>query len=115
LERLVAQRRVQVYALVGARSFGLWARAQALGFVEHASPPRLHVMAPETVPAAMRTAFERDAGTAAAEVETWGVTLPAPTRTQIDALMLERAGGTLVIDEHGDVRLVARAATETPS
>jgi len=115
LQQLVTQRRVEVYALVGARSFGLWARSQALGFVEHASPPRLHVMAPETVPASMRAAFERDAGTPAAAVETWGVTLPAPTRTQIDALMHERAGGTIVIDEHGDVRLAARAPTETPS
>jgi len=29
--------------------------------------------------------------------------------------MHERAGGTLVIDEDGDVRLAARAPIETPS
>jgi hypothetical protein len=105
LTRLVAASQVGVYAIDGDRARRMTVSESRVSFWDASLPNSFHEMDASTVPSPVVDALSRtgvDAGSVS-----WGVTLPGKLKEQIDGLMQEHRGGSLVIGTNGDIRLEA--------
>ena len=105
LTRLVAASQVGVYAIDGDRARRMTVSESRISFWDASLPNSFHEMDASTVPSPVIDALSRtgvDAGSVS-----WGVTLPGKLKDQIDGLMQEHRGGSLVIGTNGNIRLEA--------
>lgn len=102
LTRLVAASHIGLYALENDRAQRMTVSESRISFWNASIPNTFHEMEKHTVPAAVIDALNRT-GTAADAVS-WGVTLPGKLKTQLDDLMLEHRGGSLIIAANGEIR-----------
>ena len=102
LTRLVATNSVGVYALADGRAQRMAVSESRISFWEASTPNSYHEMETETVPGAVIDALSRN-GTASNAVS-WAVTLPGKLKSQLEQLMLEHRGGSLIIGAGGDIR-----------
>ncbi len=105
LTRLVAAQQVGLYAIEAGRAQRMTVLESRISFWDASHPNRFHEMEAATVPAPVRDALARTGADTAAV--SWGVTLPGKLRRQLDALLRENSGGTLVIASDGNLRLEA--------
>jgi hypothetical protein len=105
LRGLVATGDVGFFALIGKR---VWRLSIASGqpLFERTEPPaQFYEMTPVTVPADFWDTFQRKAAVYDRQRVTWGVSLPAALRAEIDAAVRGRAAGELIIQEDGRLAL----------
>ena len=74
----------------------------AMSFWPASLPARFHEMHENTVPADVVAALRRSGSAGSVK---WGVTLPAALSRDLDRFLGERAGGALIIDGNGAMRL----------
>jgi len=103
LTRLVAASRVGVYAIESTRAQRMTVSESRISFWDASVPNSFHEMELSTVPVAVVDALART-GTDTGKVS-WGVTLPGKLKNQLDGLMQEHQGGSLVIAANGAIRL----------
>lgn len=101
LTRLVAAGQIGLYALDGERAQRMTVRNSRISFWGASTPNTFHEMEATTVPGAVVEAFTRSAANSA--TVSWGVTLPGKLRAQLDTLMQQHDGGSLVIGADGDI------------
>jgi len=101
LTRLVAAGQIGLYALDGERAQRMTVRNSRISFWDASTPNTFHEMEATTVPGAVVDAFARTAANSA--TVSWGVTLPGKLKTQLDTLMQQHDGGSLVIGANGDI------------
>ena len=103
LTRLVARNEVGLYAIAPQKSLRMNVNRGALSFWPASVPNEFHEMDAATVPDDVQSALRR----ATADIETvkWGVTLPSDMQRQMNAYLSESAGGTLIINADGNLRL----------
>jgi hypothetical protein len=106
LMRAVAAQHVGLYAIASGRAKRMTVSESRVGFWDASTPNTFHEMETGTVPSAVIDALSRT-GSAASEVS-WGVTLPGKMTTQLDALMQEHRGGSLIIDAGGAIHWEAK-------
>jgi hypothetical protein len=106
LMRAVATQHVGLYAIASGRAKRMTVSESRVSFWDASTPNTFHEMETSTVPSAVIDALSRT-GTDASEVS-WGVTLPGRMTTQLDALMQEHRGGSLIIDAGGEINWEAR-------
>jgi len=102
LTRLVAASHVGVYAIDSDRAQRMTVSESRISFWDASTPNTFHEMETATVPGPVIEALTRT-GTRADAVS-WGVTLPAKLKTQLDDLMREHRGGALIIVASGEIR-----------
>ena len=102
LTKLVATNRIGLYAVADGRAQRMTVSDSRVSFWEASTPNTYHEMETATVPGAVIDALSRT-GTTPGDVS-WGVTLPGRLKTQLDDLMLEHRGGSLIIAASGDIR-----------
>jgi len=102
LTRLVAMSHVGLYAIDSDRAQRMTVSESRISFWDASTPNTFHEMETATVPGAVIDALART-GTRADAVS-WGVTLPARLRTQLDDLMRDHSGGALIIGASGEIR-----------
>jgi len=105
LTRLVAASQVGVYAIDGERARRMTVSESRISFWDASMPNSFHEMDASTVPLPVADALARtgiDVGGVS-----WGVTLPGKLKGQLDGLMQEHRGGSLVIGTNGSIRLEA--------
>jgi len=102
LTRLVATNSVGVYALADGRAQRMAVSESRISFWDASTPNTYHEMETETVPGAVIDALSRN-GTSGNAVS-WAVTLPGKLKSQLEQLMLEHRGGSLIIGAGGDIR-----------
>jgi hypothetical protein len=92
-----------LYAIAPQKSLRMNVNRGALSFWPASVPNEFHEMEAATVPGDVQSALRR----ASADIEAvkWGVTLPSKMQEQLNAYLSESAGGTLVIDADGSLRL----------
>ncbi|MGD8615512.1 MAG: hypothetical protein PVI91_07620 [Gammaproteobacteria bacterium] len=105
LERLVATKRVSLYAMSGKQAWRLRLSAGKPVFASAQPPGWFHEMAASTVPVDYTRTLDTSTGGSAPSPVVWGVQLPGATTQQIAALTRSAAGGSLVIGTDGRVRL----------
>ncbi len=105
LTRLVASGQVGFYAIESGRARRMSVSESRISFWDASTPGSFHEMESTTVPRPVVDALQR-AGADASVVD-WGVTLPGGLRSQLDALMREHSGGSLVIRGSGVLELEA--------
>ena len=105
LTRLVAASQVGVYAIENERARRMTVSDSRISFWDASIPNSFHEMEASTVPSPVVDALSRT-GIDAAGIS-WGVTLPGKLKNQLDALMREHRGGSLVIGTNGNIRLEA--------
>jgi len=105
LTRLVAASQVGVYAIDGERARRMTVSESRISFWDASLPNSFHEMDASTVPLPVVDALTRT-GVDAGNIS-WGVTLPGKLKGQLDGLMQEHLGGSLVIGTNGDIRLEA--------
>ena len=103
LTRLVAASQVGVYALEGERARRMSVSESRISFWDASYPNSFHEMELSTVPPAVIDALART-GVDTNNIN-WGVTLPGKLKKQLDGLMQEHRGGSLVIGTNGNIRL----------
>ncbi len=103
LTRLVAASQVGVYAIEGDRARRMTVSESRISFWDASVPGSFHEMEVSTVPLPVIDALARSGATASNI--SWGVTLPGKLKTQLDELMREHRGGSLVIGSNGNIRL----------
>jgi hypothetical protein len=103
LTRLVAGSRVGVYAIEPERARRMTVSDSQISFWDASVPNSFHEMELSTVPVAVVDALGRT-GIDTATVS-WGVTLPGKLKTQLEQLMQNHSGGSLVIAADGEIRL----------
>lgn len=101
LTRAVAAHHVGLYALDKQRAKRMTVSDSRISFWDASTPNTFHEMEASTVPAAVIDALART-GVATDSVD-WGVTLPGKVKTQMNSLMQDHDGGSLIIDAAGDV------------
>ena len=101
LMRAVAAHRVGVYAIESGRARRMTVSDSRISFWDASMPNAFHEMEPATVPVAVSDALAR-AGSETGAVN-WGVTVSGRMKTQLDTLMAEHRGGTLIIGGSGDI------------
>ncbi|MDJ0794702.1 MAG: hypothetical protein QNI98_10705 [Woeseiaceae bacterium] len=101
LTRAVAAQHVGFYAIHDGRAQRMTVSESRISFWDASTPNAFHEMEATTVPKPVIDALART-GTVVAGVN-WGVTLPGKMKTQLDALMQEHRGGSLVIGAAGDI------------
>ena len=99
MSRLLDGGLVGIYLIDGDRYYSY--RGEA-GFAVVAPPASYYAMQAETVPVRLRNLAE---GIQPGVDASWGVSLPAATERQLQALMATHRGGGLVIDGEGAVRI----------
>ena len=72
-----------------------------ISFWDASTPNSFHEMEAATVPAAVVSALART-GTAPGNVQ-WGVTLPGKMSAQLETLMQQHRGGSLIIAANGEI------------
>jgi hypothetical protein len=102
LTRAVAAHHVGLYALGADQARRMTVSESRISFWDASTPNSFHEMEASTVPAAVIKALVRTG--AATEGVSWGVTLPGKMKAQLDSLMQDHAGGSLIIGAVGDVR-----------
>ncbi len=102
LTRLVAASHVGLYAIENDRAQRMTVSESRISFWDASTPNTFHEMETGTVPVPVIEALTRT-GTQAGAVS-WGVTLPGKLKTQLDNLMNEHRGGSLIIGAGGDIR-----------
>lgn len=105
LMRLVAAGQVGVYAIEDERARRMKVSASRISFWDASVPNSFHEMEDSTVPRPVVDALVRTG--ADADRVNWGVTLPGKLKGQLDGLMQDHRGGSLVIGSNGDIRLEA--------
>ncbi len=101
LTRAVAAQHVGFYAIHDGRAQRMTVSESRISFWDASTPNTFHEMEATTVPAPVVDALART-GTPIGVVN-WGVTLPGKMKTQLDALMQEHRGGSLVIGAAGEI------------
>ena len=101
LTRAVAAQFVGLYALEPGSAKRMTVSESRISFWDASTPNTFHEMESTTVPGAVVDALARTGMTT--ENVSWGVTLPGRMKTQLDALMQEHRGGSLIIDASGDI------------
>ncbi len=101
LTRAVAAHHVGLYALDTTQAKRMTVSESRISFWDASTPNTFHEMDASTVPAAVIDALARTG--VATEGIGWGVTLPGKVRTQLDSLMQDHDGGSLIINAAGDV------------
>lgn len=101
LTRAVAARHVGFYAIHDGRAQRMTVSESRISFWDASTPSAFHEMEATTVPRPVIDALART-GTAVGDVD-WGVTLPGKMKVQLDSLMQEHRGGSLVIGAAGDI------------
>jgi len=102
LTRLVAASHVGLYAIASDRAQRMTVSESRISFWDASTPNTFHEMETSTVPTTVIDALSRT-GTPISAVS-WGVTLPGRLKTQLDTLMQEHRGGSLIIAASGDIR-----------
>ena len=102
LMRLVAASHVGLYAIDSNRAQRMTVSESRISFWDASTPNSFHEMEAGTVPDTVIKALSRT-GTQANSVS-WGVTLPGKLKTQLDNLMQEHGGGSLIIAASGEIR-----------
>ena len=105
LTRLVSASQVGVYAIEGERARRMTVSESRISFWDASLPNSFHEMDASTVPSPVLDALSRtgvDTGSVS-----WGVTLPGKLKDQLNGLMQENRGGSLVIGTSGNIRLEA--------
>ena len=105
LTRLVAAHQVGLYAIAADRAQRMTVSESRISFWDASLPNSFHEMEAATVPGPVIDALLRAGGDTSGV--NWGVTLPGKLRQQLDTLMQEHAGGSLVIGTDGKLRLEA--------
>ena len=105
LTRLVAASQVGVYAIDGEHARRMTVSESRISFWDASLPNSFHEMEASTVPLPVVDALART-GVDAGNIS-WGVTLPGKLKGQLDGLMQEHRGGSLVIGTNGNIRLEA--------
>ncbi|MDX1507360.1 MAG: hypothetical protein R3358_03695 [Woeseiaceae bacterium] len=105
LTRLVASGQVGFYAIGAGRAQRMSVADSRIAFWDASTPNAFHEMEAATVPAAVVDALRRS-GADTAGVD-WGVTLPGKLSRQLETLMREHTGGSLVIRSNGNLELEA--------
>lgn len=102
LTRLVAGNQVGLYAIESNRAQRMTVSESRISFWDASTPNTFHEMDAGTVPSTVAEALLRT-GTRA-ETISWGVTLPGKLKTELDSLMQEHRGGSLIIGASGEIR-----------
>jgi len=103
LTRLVASSQVGFYAIAAGRAQRMTVSDSRISFWDASVPNKFHEMEAATVPSAVVEALGRT-GADTSSVD-WGVTLPNKLSRQLDEVMRENTGGSLVIAADGELRL----------
>lgn len=101
LMRAVATQHVGLYAIESGRAKRMTVSESRVSFWDASTPNTFHEMETSTVPSAVIDALSRT-GSNDSDVS-WGVTLPGKMTTQLDALMQEHRGGSLIINAGGEI------------
>jgi len=101
LTRAVAAHHVGLYALGSDQARRMTVSESRISFWDASTPNTFHEMEASTVPAAVIEALARTG--AATDGVGWGVTLPGKMKTQLDSLMQDHTGGSLIIGASGEV------------
>lgn len=101
LTRAVAAHQVGVYAITAHQAKRMTVSESRISFWDASTPNTFHEMDTMTVPNTVVDALART-GTATDGIS-WGVTLPGKMKTQLDSLMQEHRGGSLIIGATGDI------------
>jgi hypothetical protein len=105
LTRLVARSEVSLYAMAAEDAVRMTVSGNRYSFWPASVPNQYHEMDQSTVPAAVVAALRRSgSGIDEGDVR-WGVILPANMRRQLDTYLSNNAGGALVIESDGNLRL----------
>jgi hypothetical protein len=105
LMRLVAAGQVGVYAIEDERARRMKVSESRISFWDASVPNSFHEMEVSTVPLPVVDALARTG--ADTDKISWGVTLPGKLMGQLEGLMQDHRGGSLVIGSNGDIRLEA--------
>lgn len=105
LTRLVAAGQIGFFAMGDGRARRMTVSDSRISFWDASTPNEFHEMETSTVPRAVIDALSRS-GVNTASID-WGVTLPGKLRQQLDSLMRDNSGGSLVIGLDGELRLEA--------
>ena len=105
LMRLVAASQVGVYAIGDERAQRMKVSESRISFWDASIPNSFHEMEVSTVPLPVVDALART-GVDTDRIN-WGVTLPGKLKGQLDELMQNHRGGSLVIETNGSIRLEA--------
>ena len=102
LARAVAAHHVGLYALGADQAKRMTVSESHISFWDASTPNTFHEMEASTVPAAVIEALSRTG--VATDSISWGVTLPGKMKTQLDSLMQDHVGGSLIIGAAGEIR-----------
>ena len=102
LTRAVAAHHVGLYALGADQAKRMTVSESRISFWDASTPNTFHEMEASTVPAAVIDALARTG--AITDDVGWGVTLPGKMKTQLDSLMQDHVGGSLIIGAAGEIR-----------
>ena len=103
LTRLVAAGQVGVYAIDAGSARRMTVSDSRISFWDASVPNSFHEMELSTVPRPVVDALTRS-GVDTSGVR-WGVTLPGKLKTQLDGLLQQQRGGSLLIGINGQIRL----------
>jgi hypothetical protein len=101
LTRAVAAHQVGLYAITAGAAKRMAVSDSRLSFWDASTPNAFHEMESSTVPAPVVQALART-GVETAAVN-WGVTLPGKMTRQVENLMQQHSGGTLIIAASGEI------------
>ncbi len=104
LTRLVARNEVGLYAITPEKSLRMNVNRGTLSFWAASVPNQFHEMDQTTVPDDVLSALRRAGSVKTSDVK-WGVTLPRDMRGELDQLLREHSGGSLIIGGDGSLRL----------
>jgi hypothetical protein len=102
LTALVARQLVGFYAITPEKSLRMSISGDAISFWPASLPGRYHEMDEATVPADVRAAYRN---TNRADDIKWGVTLPTSMSRELNAILSNESGGSLVIAASGQIDL----------
>ena len=105
LTRLVARGEVGLYAMAANDAVRMTVSGNRYSFWPASVPNQYHEMDQSTVPAAVVAALRRSGSGLELGDMRWGVTLPTNMRRQLDTYLSNNAGGELVIESDGNLRL----------
>jgi outer membrane biosynthesis protein TonB len=101
LTRAVAAQHVGVYALGQGQAKRMTVSQSRISFWDASTPNAFHEMQTSTVPDPVVSALVRTG--IPADAVSWGVTLPGKLKSQLESLMQEHRGGSLIIGADGNI------------
>ncbi len=105
LTRLVARGEVSLYAIAADDAARMTVSGNRYSFWPASVPNQYHEMDQSTVPSAVVAALRRSGSGIDDGDVSWGVTLPTNMRRQLDTYLSNNAGGAIVIESNGNLRL----------